>query len=332
MSKKNMLKQQSDQVPRQPGKTLRDYTFEEAHALKKESVWKNLADISVDHAVREWLATLKPITAKNYASGIKQLTERNLMNIELSLQAFSLLNHDAVIDQIKQIPKLSECSRQARAACYIAFTRFLARRTQGVIPKATPSREGTGKTFYRVRDKVATEAMTLMQWSNFLHALHKINTRDCLIAKIMLQGGKRMSEVLSLAIDKINFQSREITFLQSKTKGYIKETIITYPQPVIDELRAYVGSRIGLVFVTKHGQRVMPNQLSTTFAKAGEHAQIDFRVTPHVLRASAITHLKTSGFSDSDIMKISGHASSAMVNAYDKSDRAQNISKKVSLV
>lgn len=308
------------------------FTFDEAQHLKKEAVWKNLANITVGQAMHEWLATLKPLTAKNYLSGMKRLAALSLVNIELSLQAFALVNHDAAIDRIKQIPDLSECSKQARAACYIAFTRFLARRTQGVITKATPSREGTGKTFYRVRDKVATEAMTLMQWSQFLHELQKINKRDCLIAKIILQGGKRMSEVLSLTTDKINFTTREVTFLQSKTKGYIKETIITYPQPVIDELRAYIGERAGLVFVTKHGQRIMPNQLAVTFAKAGEKAQLPLRVTPHVLRASAITHLKVSGFSDCDIMKISGHASSAMVNAYDKSDRAQNISKRVSLV
>jgi integrase len=38
------------------------------------------------------------------------------------------------------------------------------------------------------------------------------------------------------------------------------------------------------------------------------------------------------GFSDSDIQKVTGHASSEMVNAYDKRSRADNASKKVSLV
>lgn len=332
MSKKNNVLAH-DQLPAQgQKKQLRDYTLEEAQSLKKETVWKNLATISVSQALQEWLTTLKPLTAKNYMSGMRRLSELALLNNELSLQAFALINHDAIIDQIKNISTLSECSKQARAACYIAFTRFLARRTQGVIPKATPSREGTAKTFYRVREKVATEAMSLMQWSNFLQELFKINKRDCLIAKIILQGGKRVSEVLSLTTTMINYPVREITFRQSKTKGYEKETVITYPQAVIDELKAYIGTREGLVFVTKSGGPVMQNQLAVTFVKAGERAQVGFRVTPHVLRASAITYLKTAGFSDSDVMKISGHASSAMVNAYDKSDRAQNVSKKVSLV
>lgn len=313
-------------------KTGKSITYEQAQSLKQEALWKNLSDISVAQAVSEWLTTLSALTSKNYLSGMKRLSELKLINLEMSLQQFTLVNHNATIDKIKVIPQLSECSKQARAACYISFTQFLNRRTQGMIPKAVPSKEGVSKTFYRVREKVATEAMTKMQWSNFLEELEKINKRDCLIAKIILQGGKRMSEVLALTTKAIDFNLREITFLQSKTKGYKKETIITYNQEVMHELKEYIGNRKGLVFITKTGNTVMANQLSINFAKAGERAEISFRVTPHVLRASTITYLKVSGFSDSDVMKISGHASSEMVNAYDKSDRAQNASKKVSLV
>lgn len=313
-------------------KSNKRVTFSQALELKKEAVWKNLENILLKQAITEWLRTLKPITAKNYASGIKQLIKNKLLDTRISLQHFALINHDAIIDQIKILPALSECSKQARAACYISFTRFLSRRTQGVIPKATPSREGTGKTFYRVRDKVATEAMTRAEWSNFLEELQKINSRDCLVAKIILQGGKRLSEVLSLTTDKIDYTKREITFRQSKTKGYEKETVITYPPFIMEELKEYIGDREGLVFITRRQKRIMPNQLMATFQKAGTRAGISCKVTPHVLRASAITYLKISGYSDSDIMKISGHASSAMVNAYDKSERAQNISKKVTLV
>ena len=170
----------------------RELTHEQALFLKKEAVWKNLADITVAQAVKQWLATLKSITAKNYTSGIKQLAKCKLIDMKLSLQLFSLINHDAIIDQIKILPELSECSKQARAACYISFTRFLFRRTQGVIPKATPSREGVSKTFYRVRDKVATEAMTRAQWTDFLDELHKINPMDCLYCKGYFTRGQKV--------------------------------------------------------------------------------------------------------------------------------------------
>ncbi len=86
------------------------------------------------------------------------------------------------------------------------------------------------------------------------------------------------------------------------------------------------------MFVTKYGKPVMPNQLAITFEKAGINAGIPFKVSPHVLRASAVTYLKREGFADSEIMKVTGHASAEMVHAYDKSERAQNASKKISLI
>ena len=76
----------------------------------------------------------------------------------------------------------------------------------------------------------------------------------------------------------------------------------------------------------------MINQLALTFAKAGRMAEIPFKVSQHVLRVSTVTYLKQQGFSDSDIMRVTEHASSEMVYAYDKSSLANNASKKVSLI
>ena len=308
------------------------FTYLQAQDLVKEAIWKNLSDITVGEAISSWLKTLTKLTAKNYAAGMNVLRLNGLIDPEINLHRFALLNHNAIIDDIKRLPKQSESSKQARAACFISFTRFLSRRTQGLIAKAMPSREGATQTFFKVREKVDTEAMTPVQWAKFLDELAKINKRDCLIAKVILQGAKRVNEVLSITVDSINFQKCEITFTQSKTTGYYKQTIITYPQCIIDELRAYLAGRTGLVFVTKNGNRILPYQLNITFLKAGIRAGIPFRVHPHVLRASAITYFKHRGYADNEIQKISGHTSSAQVFAYDKCDCAINPSKRENLI
>ena len=137
----------------------------------------------------------------------------------------------------------------------------------------------------------------------------KINSRDCLIAKITLQGGKRIREVLTLKIDQIDWHKNEITFTQSKTKGAKKETVITYPKSIMKELREYIGKRKGLAFVSSTGNPVLLTQVANTFGRAGSKAGIPFKVTPHVLRASTVTYLKQQGFSDSDIQKVTGHDS-----------------------
>ena len=73
-------------------------------------------------------------------------------------------------------------------------------------------------------------------------------------------------------------------------------------------------------------------QLAMIFAKAEAKAGIPFKVSPHVLRASTVTYLKQQGFQDSDIMRATGHSTTEMVYAYDKSARADNASKKVQLI
>ncbi len=308
-------------------------TYREALGEKENATWKGLARYTVGEASELWFASLaNKHTARAYRGGFAQLVGRGLVNTGETLQAFTLRNHSATLDSIKGARPWSEATRQARAALWCAFTGFLARRSEGMIRKATPSREGTTKTFFKVRDKVTTQAMNRRQWERFLKALDKISARDGLIARLQLQGGKRISEVLDLRAEQIDWQEGRITFRQAKTGGRVRETVITYPPYVMEALRAYLGERAGLVFVTSSGQPIRQSHLFRNFTRAGERARISFPTTPHVLRASTVTYLKQEGEPDSEIMKVTGHTTAEMVNAYDKTERAENASRRVNLV
>ena len=124
----------------------------------------------------------------------------------------------------------------------------------------------------------------------------------------------------------------QVIFVQSKTKGAHRETVITYPKSIMNSLKEYIDGREGLVFITSSGKVVSRLQVDISFAKAGKKANIPFKVNSHVLRASTVTSLKQQGCTDSDIMRVTGHVSAEMIYAYDKSSRADNASKKVSLV
>lgn len=301
-------------------------SYFQAQADRTESIWKGLNEISVHQALEKWLAGLERNTRISYASGFKKLIEREWVHPEMSLQQFSLINHEAVVDEIKLAAGWSEATRQARAAAYISFTGFLQRRTQGIVRKAVTNKEGVNKTFYKVRDKVATMALDQSQTRRLLRELELINTRDALIAKIMLQGGKRKSEVLALKIDQIDFENKRITFEQTKTRGTGKKTVVNYPEHIMLELKQYVDGRKGYVFVTRNGRKLAPNQIDRNFLKAGKKAGIHFRVTPHVLRVTLVTRLKELRIQDTDIMKITGHANPGQLASYDKTDMGQNAS------
>lgn len=301
-------------------------SYARARSTLDDEIWKRLKNVTVSQALDEWLSGLKPYSRINYQAAFKRLIDFGLVIPEQSLQMFSLINHETVIDEIKLIKTWKEATRQARAAAYISFTGFLQRRTQGLVRKAVASKEGSNKTFYKVREKVKTNALTQTQTRAFLSSLEKINKRDALIAKLALQGGKRKSEVLGLTVDQIDYEASRITYFQTKTRGTIKETIVNYPQHIMEELKEYIGERAGLVFVTRNGNRVAPTQLDRNFEKAGVAAGIDFKITPHVLRVTLVTRLKELKIQDTDIMKITGHASPAQLASYDKSDMGDNAS------
>jgi len=306
------------------------FSYSEMSSLLNEAKWKGLQHITVEEAINRWLDEEQNInTCKNYRSAMGRLIELGMIDPFMTLQQFSLVNVNAIVTKITCVEGLSRATRQARAAAFLSFTRYLSLQSDGFIKRALPQRTGSNKTFYKVREIVATDALSMAQWTLFLDELYKINPRDALIAKLQLQGAKRISEVLRLTTDAIDYQSREITFPQSKTRGTKIETIITFPQAIIDELRTYIGGRIGLVFVTKSGKRVLMNQVVTTYAKAGERA--GFKMHTHMLRCSAITYLMGQGFQPSEVAKITGQTL-PMVAAYDKRNRADNPTKKISLV
>lgn len=299
-------------------------SYKETLESKFEGIWKQLENVKVAEALFFWVETLPHHTQVSYLSAFKKLEQLNLVDLDLTLQSFSLVNHETIVDEIKLVKQWSEATKQARAAAYISFTGFLQRRTQGLIRKAVSNKEGTNKTFFKVREKVKTEAMSKEETGRFLKTLGEINKRDALIAKLILHGGKRKNEVLSLQTTGIDFFNKRITYKQSKTKGIEKQTVINYPDNVMEELKLYLNHRSGLVFITRNGNKIAPYQIDRNFLKAGKLANVRFRVTPHVLRVTLVTRLKEMRVQDSDIMKITGHANPAQLASYDKSEMWDN--------
>ena len=313
-------------------------TYKNTLEARDELLWNSLVNATLGDALQQWLETIpNPRTKKAYTACAETLLSSGLLKGEMPLSHFSLINLESVVDLIKVSPvlcPLSEATRQLTASCFISFTGFLCRRSQGFIRKAMSSKEGLSRTFFKVRDKVKTEAIqTKSERDAFFRELDKISRRDGLLARVMLQGGKRISEVLGLTTDRISYATCTITFSQSKTRGTQQETVITYSQEIMNALREYIGERTGLVFVTFFGKRVHPTQLNRNFKTAGRRAEIPFPVSPHVLRVTCVTYLQTRhDVKDTDIMKVTGHASSDMIAMYDKSSRADNASRRFNIV
>jgi len=320
-------------------------SYRRAKEMKQEAIWWSLSKVLLKDEIEAWLATIaNHHTKKNYRIGIEELFQLELLKEAWTLQQFSLYNPDLILDQIKTekivSPKNGKewttSTKQARAACFITLTKYLSRKTEGIIRHAVTCRHGINKTFSHRRKKVTTQALSRKQWTKFLYHLREISQREFLIAALTLNGGKRIGEVLSLKTEQIDYCYGEpmgkIRFHQSKSKFADDGGIISYPRRIMDDLKSYIGERHGHVFITRNGKPVRQTQIDRNFVKAGELANIPFRVSPHVLRASAITEWKKEDFQDSEIMRATGHSSSQMVYMYDKRDLEENVTKKVSLI
>lgn len=295
-----------------------------------------LGNMKVSDAIHNWLSNLREGTGKNYAYYMNDLIKRNVI-LDISLFEFNKINHEAALDAIKKIQDWSEGTRQLKAACYISFTAYLNRMSQGKIRRVYPSKLSANPTFYQINDKCVTKALKLAEWYKFIEALAGINYRDSLIARCMLQGAKRITEVLELKTEQIDFEKNIIRYFQKKTGGMIKEIPISYPAYFIDEIRAYIGGpknqhiRSKFVFVTRNGNPLTRSRINYSFKTASEKAKIQ-KVTPHMLRATWVTLAKEQNVQDTEIMKVTGHTSSKMIYAYDKTSAEDNYTKKLTLI
>jgi len=327
----------------------------EFQRVKREQI-EEFKDKKLADVVDEWLLSIKTSTYETYRYAIKDLISKNLIPTTdsngnpVKLGHFYYWPHEQILDKIKNLDRSTlpieadrieedlqrESYRQVRAAAYISFTAWLHRTTSGWFRKAIPNTQSS-PTFYNINDKCKTNALTLPQWYNFIDALGKINHRDALIAKALLQGAKRISEVISVTLDKIDWDKNIIKFRQSKNGGTDKYIPINFPQGFMKELKEYVDKTANhrkdsnYVFVTNKGNMVTRLRLNYSFKKASEKIKIK-KVTPHVLRATWVTFAKSQNVQDSEIMKVTGHTSSRFVYAYDKTSLEDNLTKKFMLV
>lgn len=312
-------------------------TLVQAVAGRDEAIWRELSKISLAEASDRFLETLSGNTQRAYRAAFQSIfrlmeTQR-LFDPRNNLQTFALSNLEYLLDEIRGKLSGSDATKQARAAAFIALTRFLQRSTGGLIRKVVPRKEKSNPTFRQVRETSLTKALTRVQWTRFLMFLQRSSYRDYLVAKTILQGAKRVGEVLSAQIHQIDWALNQITFRQFKSKTLEKYTVITYPAAFMQELQEYIGDRReGFIFTTRNGKPLTQPHLYRSFAKAGLQANIPFTVHPHVLRASAITYLTAQGYNADQILRVSGHADSKLVRYYDKTPIEQNPSQDISLI
>lgn len=305
---------------------------DQAVSTRNNKLWEELLTFTILEAATTFIYTIKnKHTRTSYTNSFNKIFRKRLLDAQQDLQFLSLANVDNIGDNIRESIEGSEATKQLAIATFVSFTSYLERLTQGMIRKMRPCKAGGRETFKTIRTKAKTEALNLKDCRRFLGSICKLNPKLGLIAKMLLQGGKRASEVLGSKIENIDWEAGTILFEQKKSDSLDSCTVITFPQSYLVELKSYIGNREGgLIFITRNGKMIGNDYLNRSFLYAS--SLVGLRVTPHVLRTSAITILMDKGCSSEEIMKVSGHASPSQVIYYDKSSRSKNVTKEINLI
>lgn len=134
-----------------------------------------------------------------------------------------------------------------------------------------------------------------------------------------LNTAMRHSEILRVRFDQIDFESRRI-FIPDAKAGEREQPITGALAGMLQKQRAMSeGEKDGYVFPCRVAWAKHPHRISmaASFQRAVIRADLlPEKVTPHVMRHTAITRLVKAGVDLPTIQKISGHKTLAMVLRY----------------
>lgn len=146
-----------------------------------------------------------------------------------------------------------------------------------------------------------------------------LTPRDRLLFQIGLYAGMRVSEIVGLRAEHIDFDEGTIMVVQGKGD---KDRLIPIPSKLITALRRWLGDdRTGYVFPASRMTHGATGHLSVRSAQrvvkaAAAEAGITRPVTPHKLRHTYATRLLRTGANLREVQELLGHASVATTEVY----------------
>lgn len=141
-----------------------------------------------------------------------------------------------------------------------------------------------------------------------------ININHQLIIQIGYAAGLRISEIINLKWQDIDFNRNTIHLKRTKGK---KDRIVMLSQKVKEELQK-LNQKSQYVFVTNRCGKYTQRTIQKIIENAAKKTGIKKKVTPHTLRHSFATHLLENGTDIRYIRDLLGHANISTTLIYTK--------------
>jgi len=168
------------------------------------------------------------------------------------------------------------------------------------------------------RNKKIPEILTKEEIKKMIETTSNIKHK--LILKILYGCGLRVSEIISLKKENLNFNERLIHIQSAKGK---KDRFVKIPDSLIEELKAYYSLfNDEILFPSNRGGKLTKKTISQIVKNAAKKAHIKKEVYPHLLRHSFATHLLEAGTDLRIIQKLLGHSDIKTTQIYTQISQA----------
>jgi len=146
------------------------------------------------------------------------------------------------------------------------------------------------------------------------------NIKHKLIIKLLYGCGLRVSEIVNLKKEDINFEERLIIVKMAKGR---KDRFVKIPDSLKEELKNYCSIDFGnYLFESNRGGKLTKDTIQKIVQNASKKAGIKKRVYPHLLRHSFATHLLENGTDLRIIQKLLGHSDIKTTQIYTQISQA----------
>ena len=146
------------------------------------------------------------------------------------------------------------------------------------------------------------------------------NIKHQLIIRMLYGCGLRVSEIVNLKKEDVNFKENLIKIRLAKGK---KDRFVKIPESLFEDLREYIGiENSNILFPSNRGGKLTKDTIQKIVRNAAKKANIKKRVYPHLLRHSFATHLLEHGTDLRIIQKLLGHANIKTTQIYTQISQA----------
>ncbi|MEA2004998.1 MAG: tyrosine recombinase XerC [Acidobacteriota bacterium] len=148
-----------------------------------------------------------------------------------------------------------------------------------------------------------------------------LDLRDKAILELLYATGIRVSELVGIDLEDVNFQEK---LIRVKGKGK-KERLVPFGKKAEESMRVYFQSRYIIhdgeidqeaLFLNYKGQRITSRSIERVVDKYIQRSALHRKISPHSLRHSFASHLLSRGADLRVIQELLGHESLATTQKY----------------